>query len=104
MNRLRESSTRWTRSSPRTRATTGDASGVARRRSSRNRAAAKAVLLAEVREVRRHHGIAPDRAEALGAPVDLAAARADDAALAGQLVRLGRAALDLARPRKLDVG
>jgi hypothetical protein len=41
--------------------------------------------------------VPPDRAEArdVGASVDLAAARTHDAALAEQLVRLGRSALEL---------
>ena len=59
--------------------------------------AAQAVLLAEVREVGGDDGVAADRAQArdVGAPVDLAAARADDAALAEQLEALGGAALEL---------
>ena len=61
-----------------------DAAQVAAREEDRARAApaAKAVLLAEVREVRGDDGAAADRAQALlvDAAVDLAAPRADDAA------------------------
>ena len=65
--------------------------------------AAEAVLLAEVREVGGDDCMPPDRAQArdIGATVDLAAARADDAALAEQPVRLHRPALELG-PRERD--
>jgi hypothetical protein len=58
---------------------------------------AEAVLLAEVGEVGRHDGMPADCAEALDvvAPVNLAAARANDAARPEQLVRLRRASVDL---------
>src|SRR5215218_7963929 len=70
-----------------------DAAEVAPGEEDRPRAApaAKAVLLAEVREV----------GGDVGPAVDLAAARADDAALTEQLVRLGRPALELV-PRERD--
>jgi hypothetical protein len=59
--------------------------------------AAQAVLLAEVREVGGDDRLPPDRAQTggIGSTVDLAAARANDAALAEQIVRLGRPALEL---------
>src|SRR5215211_5067401 len=82
-----------------------DAAEVAPGEEDRPRAApaAKAVLLAEVREVGGDDRLPPDRAEAgdVGPAVDLAAARADDAALTEQLVRLGRPALELV-PRERD--
>jgi len=64
--------------------------------------AAEAVLLAEVGEVGGDDR-PPDRAEAgdVGSTVDLAAARADDATLPEQLVRLGGPALELG-PRERD--
>ena len=82
-----------------------DAPEVAAREEDRPRTvpAAEAVLLAEVREVGRDHRVPPDRAQTgdVGPAVDLAAARADDAALAEQLVRLRRSALELG-PRERD--
>jgi hypothetical protein len=82
-----------------------DAAEVAPGEEDRPRAApaAQAVLLAEMREVGGDDRLPPDRAEAgdVGAAVDLAAAWADEAALAEQLVRLGRAALELG-PRERD--
>jgi hypothetical protein len=59
--------------------------------------AAQAVLLAEVREVGGDDRLPPDRAQTggIGSTVDLAAAGADHTALAKQLARLGRPALEL---------
>ena len=82
-----------------------DAAEVAAGEEDRPRAApaAEAVLLAEVREVGGDHRVPPDRAETgdVGSTVDLAAARADEAALAEQLVGLDRPALELGA-RELD--
>jgi hypothetical protein len=63
----------------------------------------QAVLFAEVREIGSDDRVPSDRAEAgdVGAPVDLAAARTNDAALAKQLMGLGRSALEL-RARQRD--
>jgi hypothetical protein len=76
-----------------------DATEVASREEDRPRAApaAQAVLLAEVREVGGDDGMPTDRAQTgdVGAAVDLAPARADDAALTEELVRLVRPALEL---------
>jgi hypothetical protein len=76
-----------------------DAAEVAAGEEDRSRAAVtpQAVLFAEVREIGSDDRVPSDRAEAgdVGAPVDLAAAWTDDAALAEQLVRLGRSALEL---------
>ena len=81
------------------------AAQVATREEDRPRAAsaAKAVLLTEVRKVGGDHRVPPDSAQTrdIGPTVDLAAARADDTALAEQRLRLDRPALQFA-PRERD--
>jgi hypothetical protein len=76
-----------------------DAAEVAAGEEDRPRAAsaAQAVLLAEVREVRGDDGVPADRTETghVRPPVDLAAARTDDAARAEQLACLCGPALEL---------
>jgi hypothetical protein len=68
-------------------------------------AAAETVLLAEVREVRRHDGVAPDRAEPLyvRATIHLATAGADHAALPEQLATRRGPLRQIAATSKLDV-
>jgi hypothetical protein len=87
--------------------TAEDAGEVAAREEDRARAApaAQAVLLAEVREVRRDDGIAPNRAEPsdVCTAIDLAARRTNHATRAEKLVRFGGPLLQLARVGQLDI-